>query len=130
MIYPATDNPDSCEIGAVFHIFHAEIHLELCAVYDQNVMNEGTVRQLFRMFRDGQTNESAHDEEQSGRTSVVNDDSVQSVGKKILKDGASQFRNFCIDCECFLFLSPSLLKRSVLYHMCYQPQPALIYSCP
>jgi hypothetical protein len=30
-----------------------EIHDELCMVYGQNVMNEGTVRQWCRMFKDG-----------------------------------------------------------------------------
>jgi hypothetical protein len=34
----------------------AEIHRELCvAVYGQNIMNEGTVRQWCRMFKDGRT---------------------------------------------------------------------------
>jgi hypothetical protein len=46
------NNPTSCEICAVIHFLHgknmsaAEIHCELCAVYGQNVMNEGTVRLL------------------------------------------------------------------------------------
>jgi hypothetical protein len=30
-----------------------EIHRELCAVYGQNIMSEGTVRQWCRMFKDG-----------------------------------------------------------------------------
>jgi hypothetical protein len=34
----------------------AEVHLELCAVYDQNIMSEGSVRQWCRMFKDGQKN--------------------------------------------------------------------------
>jgi hypothetical protein len=58
-----------------------EIHHELCVIYDQTVMNEGTVRQWRRTFKDGRTN--VHDEEQSGRPSVVSDDPVQSVDKKI-----------------------------------------------
>ncbi|PNF27138.1 hypothetical protein B7P43_G08559, partial [Cryptotermes secundus] len=40
-----------------------EIHCELCAVYDQNAVSEGTVRQWRKMFKGGQTN--AHDEERS-----------------------------------------------------------------
>jgi hypothetical protein len=44
-------------------------------------MSEGTVRQCCRMFKDGRTN--VHDEEQSGRPSVVSDDLVQSVDQKI-----------------------------------------------
>jgi hypothetical protein len=45
---PAIDNPASCEICAIICFLHAknmsavEIHLELCMVYGQNVMNEGT----------------------------------------------------------------------------------------
>jgi hypothetical protein len=55
---PANDNPASCEICAVIRCLHAknitaaEIHLELCTVYGQNVMSERTVRQWCRMFKD------------------------------------------------------------------------------
>jgi hypothetical protein len=72
---PAIDNPTSCKIHAVIRFLHtrnmnaAEIHRELCAVYNQNVMSEGTVRQWCRIFKDGQTN--LHDEERSGQSSVV-----------------------------------------------------------
>jgi transposase len=60
----------------------AEIHRELCAVYGQNKMSEGTVRQWYGMFKDGRT--SVHDEEGSGRPSVVSDDDlVQSVDQQI-----------------------------------------------
>jgi hypothetical protein len=52
------------------------------AVYGQNVMTEGTVRQWCKMFKDGQTN--VHNEEQSGRPSVVSNDLVQSVDQKNL----------------------------------------------
>jgi hypothetical protein len=44
------DNPASCEIHAVIRVLHAknmsavEIHLELCTVFNPNVMSEGTVR--------------------------------------------------------------------------------------
>jgi hypothetical protein len=52
----------------------AEIHHELCVVYGQNVMSEGTVRQWCRMFKDRRAN--VHDEEQS-------DYLFQSVDKQI-----------------------------------------------
>jgi hypothetical protein len=64
---PATDNPTSCEICTVINFLHAknmnaaEIHRELCAVYSQNVMSEGTVSQWCRMFKDERTN--THNEE-------------------------------------------------------------------
>jgi hypothetical protein len=63
MAYPAIDNPASCEIHAVICFLHsknmtaAKICCELCAaVYSQNVMIEGTVRQRCRMFKDGWVN--------------------------------------------------------------------------
>jgi hypothetical protein len=78
---PAIDNPASCEISALSRFLHAknisaaEICRELCAVCGQNIMNEGTVRQWCRMFKDGgRTN--VHSEDQSGRPSVVSDDLV------------------------------------------------------
>jgi hypothetical protein len=64
---PAIGSPATCEIRAVIHILHtenmsaAEIHRELCMVYSQNLMNEGTVRQWCRMFKEGRTN--VHHEE-------------------------------------------------------------------
>jgi hypothetical protein len=58
MMCPAIDNPTSCKIRAIIRFLHsknmsgAEIHRELgAAVYGQNVMNEGTVRQWRRMFK-------------------------------------------------------------------------------
>jgi hypothetical protein len=64
---PAIDNPTSSEIRAVIRFLWAknmstaEIHRELCAIYDQNVMSEGAVSQWCRMFKDGQPN--IHNEE-------------------------------------------------------------------
>jgi hypothetical protein len=51
MMCPAIDHSASCEIRSVIHFLHArtmsaaKIHHELFAVYGQNVMSEGTVRQ-------------------------------------------------------------------------------------
>jgi hypothetical protein len=48
---PEIDNPTSCKIRAIIHFLHTknmsaeEIHRELWAVYGQNVMSEGNVRQ-------------------------------------------------------------------------------------
>jgi hypothetical protein len=50
MMCPAIDNPTGYKIHTVFRLLHAkntsaaEIHHELCTVYGQNVMSEGTVR--------------------------------------------------------------------------------------
>jgi hypothetical protein len=51
MMCPVIDNPTSCEIRTVICFLHAknmnavEIHCELCTVYGQYVVSEGTVRQ-------------------------------------------------------------------------------------
>jgi hypothetical protein len=75
MLFPVTDNPASCETGAVIHFLHAknmsdeEIHHELCVVvYSLNVTSERTIRQWYTKFKDGKTN--VHSEEQSGQPSV------------------------------------------------------------
>jgi hypothetical protein len=63
MMCSGIDNPASIKICAVICFHHAknmgvaEIHHELCVVYCQNVMNEGTVRQWCRMFKDRWANE-------------------------------------------------------------------------
>jgi transposase len=91
------DKPASCEIRSVILFLHAknmsasEINGELCtAVYGRNVMSVGNVRHWCRMFKHGRTN--VHDEERSGRPSVVSDDFVQSVYQKICE--FVNFHNF------------------------------------
>jgi hypothetical protein len=83
MMCRAINNPTSCKIRSVISFLHAknmsaaEFLRELCVVYSQNVMSEGTVRQWCTVFKDGCTN--VHDEERSGWPSVVSDELVQSV---------------------------------------------------
>jgi transposase len=72
-------------------------------------MSEGTVSQWCRMFKDGRTN--VHDEERSGRPSVVSDDLVQTVAKQFVKDGASQFQNFCVNFRTFHALFSTRLSQ-------------------
>jgi hypothetical protein len=63
-VCPAIDKPTSYGIHAVIHAKNmsaVEIRRELCMVYGQNVMGEGTVRQWCRMFKDGRT--GVHNEE-------------------------------------------------------------------
>jgi hypothetical protein len=93
MLCPAIDNLASCEIHAVIRFLHAKhmnaagIHRELRALYSQNVMSEGTLRQWYRMFEDGRTN--VQEESRSDRPSVVSDDIVQSVDQHFMKHDAS-----------------------------------------
>jgi transposase len=87
-----------------------EIHHELCAaVYGQSVMSEGTVRQWCRMFEDGHT--GIHDEERSGRPSVVSDDLVKALPKKICEDSTSQFQNFHVNFHKFHALFSMILSQ-------------------
>jgi hypothetical protein len=62
---------------------------------EEHVEKLGTIRQWCRMFRDGQTN--VHNEERSGRPSVVGDDLVQSVDQKICERHSLQFQNVCVN---------------------------------
>jgi hypothetical protein len=89
MLFPKIDNPVSCKIRNVNCFLHArnmsvaEIHRELCAVYDQNIMNEGTVGEGCRMFKNERTN--VHNEQRSSRLCVMNDDLVQRVDQNIFE---------------------------------------------
>jgi hypothetical protein len=92
-----------------------EIHRELCAaVYGQNVMSEGTVRQWCRLFKAGRTN--VHDEELSGLPSVVSDDLVQSVDQKICE--RRRFKISKLSCE-FPQVSHTLLHVVITVRLGY-----------
>jgi hypothetical protein len=99
MLCPAIDTPASCEIRAVIRFLHAknksaaEIHRELYVVYGQNVMSEETIRYWCRRTH-------VHDEERSGRLSVVMM-LFKVMKKKVLKDGASQFQKFYVNFHKF-----------------------------
>jgi hypothetical protein len=55
----------------------------MCSL-DQNVMNEETVRQWRRVFKDERRTD-VYEEERCGRPSVVSDELVQSVDQTICK---------------------------------------------
>jgi hypothetical protein len=115
VVCPERENPASSEICAVIRFLHAknmsaaEIHLELCTVYGQNVMSERTLRQWCGMFKDGQTN--VHDEERSDRPSVVSEGLVQSVHQKFVKDCPSQFKEFRVNFTNFHALYSTRLSQ-------------------
>jgi hypothetical protein len=121
MLFPAIDNPAGCEIRAVILFLRAkkknaaEIHCELCSVYGQNVMSEGTVRQWCGMFIDGRT--IVHDEERSGRPSEVSDDFVKMVDQQKI----GERRRFIISevsCE-FSQMSCSVLYDIIIIRLAY-----------
>ncbi|GBL97259.1 hypothetical protein AVEN_84959-1 [Araneus ventricosus] len=57
----------------------AEINRQISEVHEENIMSEGRVRKWIREFKDARTN--MHDEEKSGRSSVITEDLVQKVGE-------------------------------------------------
>ncbi|KMQ86065.1 hypothetical protein RF55_15067 [Lasius niger] len=78
-------NPAKCEIRSAIRFFcakeenAAEIHCQL--VYGEDVMNRQNVAKWCREFKAGRSN--VHDEERSGRPSVVTDKLIQKIEEKI-----------------------------------------------
>ncbi|GBM71771.1 hypothetical protein AVEN_190635-1 [Araneus ventricosus] len=58
-----------------------EINRQISEVYGENILSEGMVRKFVRPFKDGRSN--VHNEERSGRSSVINEDFVQKVNGKV-----------------------------------------------
>jgi hypothetical protein len=88
------ENPASCEIRSVIKILNAknvrpaEIYRQVCEVHGENAMSDGMVRRLCRMFSEGRMN--VHDDERSGRPSLVTADLLDQVNK-IRKNRRSSF---------------------------------------
>ncbi|XP_071043084.1 histone-lysine N-methyltransferase SETMAR-like [Parasteatoda tepidariorum] len=76
-----------CEVRAVIRFLSAkglksiDIHHEICAVYGQSIMSDGMVKKWVRAFIEGRTN--VHDEQRSGRPSVVNESYVHIVSEHL-----------------------------------------------
>ncbi|KAJ4430990.1 hypothetical protein ANN_19583 [Periplaneta americana] len=76
-------SPATCEVRSVIKFFNAqsiapiEIHRQLCQVYGPNIMSKQMVRRWCRQFSEGR--QSVHDEEHSGRPSLISDDRVELV---------------------------------------------------
>jgi hypothetical protein len=89
-MFKITKHPTNCEIWLVIRFLNArnvkeaDIHGQICEVYDENAMSDGMVRKWVRKFNKGRDN--VHDELQSGRPSVVSDDLEHAVKTKIHKD--------------------------------------------
>jgi transposase len=66
-----------------------EIHCQLCDVYGEHAISSSTTCRWLRLFNEGRKN--VHDDPWSGRPSVVNEDLVRAVEKKI-----SENRQFTI----------------------------------
>ena len=93
----AIENPSSCEVRSVIRFLLVEnhkpieIHRQLCKVYGNGVMSEGGVRQWCIILKNGRTN--VHDEERSGRPTIVTDELVAKINEKIHENRRSQLRS-------------------------------------
>jgi hypothetical protein len=59
----------------------SEIYWQVCEVYGDNAMSDGMVRRWCRMFSEGRTN--VHDDDRSGRPSLVTVNLLDQVNEKI-----------------------------------------------
>lgn len=107
------ENPASCEVRAVIRFLTVknckpiEIYRQLCEVYGDNIITEGGVRQWVIRFKNGRTN--VHDEDRSGRPSIVTDELVGKVDAKVREN-----RRFTIT---KLSLSFPQISRSLLHEI-------------
>jgi transposase len=62
----------------------AEIYRQVCEVCGENAVSDGMVRRWCRMFSEGRTN--VHDDDRSGRPSLVTADLLDQVNEKILEN--------------------------------------------
>jgi transposase len=79
-------SPAKCEVRSVIRFLNAkferpaEIHKQIVAVYG-NVMNRQNVTKWCREFSEGRTD--VHDEQRSGRSSLISDDLLQETEGEI-----------------------------------------------
>jgi len=79
-------SPAKCEVRSVIRFLNAkgerpaEIHKQIFAVYG-NVMNRYNVTKWCREFAEGRTD--VHDEQRSGRSSLISDDLLQEIEGEI-----------------------------------------------
>jgi len=79
-------------------------------VYGDNAMSNGMVRKWVRVFNEGR--ENVHDEAQSGRPSLVNDDLVRKVNKRVRAD--RRFTISDLPCTFLRFQGPYSMTLSVV----------------
>ncbi|KAJ4444773.1 hypothetical protein ANN_06570 [Periplaneta americana] len=86
-----------------------------CEVYGLNIMSKQMVRRWCRQFSEGR--QSVHDEERSGRPSLINDDCVELVRQCIMEN-----RRFTITelSSHFPQISRSLLHEIVTKHLLFK----------
>jgi len=97
-----------------------EIHHQICQVYGDNAMSDGMVRKWVRMFNEGR--ENVHEDAQSGRPSLVNDDLVRKVNERVGDDGRFTISELSLH---FPQISRSLLHDIVSSHLVRRWPPSV-----
>ena len=88
-------SPTKCEVRSVIRFLNArgerpaEIHKQIVAVYC-NVMNRQNVTKWCREFSEGRID--VHDEQRSGRPSLISDDRLQEIEGEIRANGRVRIR--------------------------------------
>ena len=110
-MFKTIEGAADCEIRSAIRFLNArkvlpsEIHHQICQVYGDNAMSDDMVRKWVRMFNEGW--ENVHDEARSGHPSLVNDDLVHKINKRLCDD------------RCFTISDMSLhfpqISRTLLY---------------
>jgi len=86
-MFKKIENPAACEMRPVILFLNAknmtpaEIHRQVCDVYEEHAMSSSMVWRWVRLFNE--VRENVHDDPRSGRPSVVNEDLVGAVEGKI-----------------------------------------------
>jgi len=89
-MFKVIEGAANCEIRSVICFLNArkvlpsEIHHHIYQVYGDNAMSDGMVRKWVWMFNEGR--ENLHDEARSGLPSLVNDDLLREVNKRVRDD--------------------------------------------
>lgn len=88
-----------CEQRAVIRFFHkkqksaSDIHKELMEVYGRNAISYVMVWKWCKKFEEGRT--EVHDEQRSGRPSVITEELVDNVQAKIQEDRRVKISELC-----------------------------------
>jgi transposase len=82
---------------------------QIYEVYGENAMSDGMVRKWVRSFNERRDN--VHDEQRSGRLSVISDDLVRVVKAKVRED-----RRFTISSPSLHFQEISPFSRDTVSH--------------
>ncbi|KAJ4446250.1 hypothetical protein ANN_12944 [Periplaneta americana] len=111
----------ACEVRSVIKFFSAqstapiEIHRQLCQVYGPNIMIKQMVRRWCRQFSEGR--QSVHDDERSGRPSLINEDRVELVRQCIMENLRFTITELS---SHFPQISRSLLHEIVTRHLLFK----------